>query len=580
MSKIKDTFKFIVDKLMRSIERFPMTLLVTLAFVTVVILQIHADFDSQSSETLERLIMTLSLAIPLTAAAKLGCEKMKVTGLKSTLIQAGTLIIPLIYYLMMPEELTEYFVMRFMALWAILFFVFLLVPYFYKREGLAQYILHLAGKWFLTVLFSGVLFGGLSMMVFTLEALFNIDWWDEVYIDLFFVIAGTFGMTHFLGCIPEIDHQLEKDQYSKIFKTLFLYIVLPIVSVYTLILYAYFVKILIGFKLPEGIIGNLVLWYALVSVSTLFFVRDLKDEVSWLSKFMKLFIPLMSVPLGMLFLAIFIRIDAYGITMPRYFVAALGVFTVVNLCIMWFKKGDTAVVNIVVLMSLIGITFFGTFSGYQLTLRDQSQRLEDLLVAENMLDDAGKIIAKADLSKESKSKIADKINFLLRTYDPSEIDVLPDDFNRANAEKTLGFNIDYYDFNDNYNTRYFSYYHKDPNKIIALDEADFMMTLNRHQTIKEVALGDGITLSKTESSPQVDISKDGKVILAIDLEKAAAEYYLDQTQNVTKTSDDDSVQVMIYFNNLDGIILNQGDPQNIDELEVQYFDAILFIKLK
>lgn len=253
MSKIKDTFKFIFDKLLRSIERFPMTLMVTLAFVTVVILQIHADFDSKSSETLERLIMTLALAIPLTAVAKLGCEKFKVTGLKSTLLQAGTLLIPLVYYLLMPEELTEYFVMRFMALWAILFFVFLLVPYFYKRDGLAQYILHLAGKWFLTVLFSGVLFGGLSMMVFTLEALFNINWWDEVYIDLFFVIAGTFGMTHFLGCIPEIDHQLEKDQYSKIFKTLFLYIVLPIVSVYTVILYAYFVKILIGFKLQKAL---------------------------------------------------------------------------------------------------------------------------------------------------------------------------------------------------------------------------------------------------------------------------------------------------------------------------------------
>ena len=180
MLKIKDSFKFIFDKLMRSLERFPMTLLVTMAFVIVSIVLIHADYNADYTETLERMLMAITLAVPLTACAKLISERLKQNQVQTLVVQFAALTIAGIYYWLMPEDINEYFVMRFMALWMILFFGFLMAPYFYKRLGLAQYILHLAGKFFLTSLFSVVLFGGLSMMVFTIEALFNVNWWDEV----------------------------------------------------------------------------------------------------------------------------------------------------------------------------------------------------------------------------------------------------------------------------------------------------------------------------------------------------------------------------------------------------------------
>lgn len=580
MLKIKDSFKFIFDKLMRSLERFPMTLLVTMAFVIVSIVLIHADYNADYTETLERMLMAITLAVPLTACAKLISERLKQNQVQTLVVQFAALTIAGIYYWLMPEDINEYFVMRFMALWMILFFGFLMAPYFYKRLGLAQYILHLAGKFFLTSLFSVVLFGGLSMMVFTIEALFNVNWWDEVYIDLFFIIAGTFGMTHFLGCIPEIETQLTRENYSKIFKSLFLYILLPIVSVYTVILYAYFIKILIGFKLPEGIIGNLVLWYALVSVGTLFFVRDLRDEVKWLEKFMKVYIPLMTVPLGMLFLAIFIRIDAYGLTMPRYFVVALGVFSVVNLIIMWFKKTDTAVVNMVVLMTMIGITFFGTLSGYQLTLADQTHRLETLLENQNMLDADGKLMANADLDKEQKGIISDKINFLLRTYDVEQIDVLPADFSRNTAKLYLGFEIDPYNGYDNFTEKYFSYYQKGESKVIAIKDADYMVSVNRQQRVLKTTLGETYTIEKTEASQILTLKKGQDLVMEIDLDQAAAAFYVDQSKPVELKNSDETITVLVNFMSIDGLVLNEVTPKTAENLEVQYFDASVFINIE
>ena len=579
MDKIKATIKFIIVQLNRSVQRFPISLGITAIFMVVAIMLTHAGYDASNREPLERILFALAIGIPMSAAATLAIEKFNLKGLKMVLLHSGVIGLMGVYYLTIPTEMNAYFGMRFIALWAILFFAFLMVPYFYKRDGLSRYILNLVGRFFLTVLFSGAIFGGIAMMVFTIEELFSINWPDEIYLDLFIVVSSAFAVTHFLGSIPEIDKDIEVKDYSKIFKSLFLFIILPIISVYTVILYAYFVKILFGFKLPEGIIGNLVLWYALVSVTTLFFIRDLKSEVPWLSKFFKFYIPLMVVPLTMLFIAIGIRINGYGLTMPRYFVVALAIFSTLSLFIMWLKKRDTSVATVVLLMAFITLTFFGPISGYSLTLADQTNRLELLLEENGMLGPNGQIIAKASLEETQKRAISEKIDFLLNAYSLEEVSVLPDKFDRSKAKDYLGFEMTYY-WPGEFEQDYFNYYTETDTRVVAVAGADFYILANDYDRIASTPLKDQMTVETLSGSALLKIMDGGSLLLEIDLKNAAAKYYLDQTKPIVVVSADGTVTATLEFISINGQLKVDGKPSAVTDLDVQGYDVRILLDLK
>ena len=225
VSKFKDSIEFIIGQLKRSVQRFPITLGITALFMVVAIMLTHAGYAASNTDQLEKMLFALAIGIPMSAAATLFIEKFRLKREKMAIVHVGAILMTFVYYLTIPTEMSAYFGMRFVALWAILFLAFLMAPYFYNREGLSRYVLHLAGRFFLTVLFSGVIFGGIAMMIFTIEALFSVNWPDEIYLDLFIVVSGAFAVTHFLGSVPEMEKDLDVEDYSKIFKSLFLYIV-------------------------------------------------------------------------------------------------------------------------------------------------------------------------------------------------------------------------------------------------------------------------------------------------------------------------------------------------------------------
>ncbi|MCD4712288.1 MAG: DUF4153 domain-containing protein [Clostridiales bacterium] len=582
MKRLSQYFNFIGNKLKRSVERFPETLFVTLLLVIMIIVRTHMDYDNPNGITIEKLIIALAILMPITAGIKLATEKWRLSFVGRSVLNLVAVLMAGIYYLIIPDSLNEYFMMRFVALYAMLFIGFLVVPYFYNRKGLAQYILYLYGRFFLTALYAVVIFGGISMMIFTIESLFNLNFNENIYFDLFIVLAGVFGVTFFLGSFPEINEDVEISSYSKIFKTLFLYIVLPIVSVYTVILYAYFVKILIEFELPQGLIGNLVLWYAMVSALTLFFVRDLKDEVPWLKKFMNVYIPLMIVPLVMLFIAIGIRIDGYGVTMPRYFVVSLALFLTFALAIMRLKKTDISVPVTLMLIAFIGVSFFGVFSGYSVTLTDQNERLETMFVKYGLKDSNGNFVAKPELDESKKIEVSDQIQFLTRNYEIEEIKALPVDFDQDQAASLLGFELYGY-WRGNNNLTYFNYYNKDESALLDVSEADYMILNSSYNSIDDVDLGDGLILTKEQDLRDLRFVSDGKVIAEINLEDNAKTFYLNQNEmpfyEFELPEDGGKLVVSLNFKSINGHRV-QGSNEDSDEMTIDMYEVWIMMGIK
>ena len=90
MSKVKAFINFLIEKVKRSMERFPITLLFTLGFVMVSILLNHLDYGSQWNDQRElygRMLMALALGIPVTALLKLVVEKWTLDKTAGYLIQ-------------------------------------------------------------------------------------------------------------------------------------------------------------------------------------------------------------------------------------------------------------------------------------------------------------------------------------------------------------------------------------------------------------------------------------------------------------------------------------------------------------
>lgn len=220
-----------------------------------------------------------------------------------------------------------------------LYLAFSYIPWIKRKEDYEYYIIKVFSSFFLTCIYSFVLLMGLFAIFFTIDQLFNANIPGKTYYYIFLIVAGIFAPSNFLARIPEIDEDFEEYNYPKALKILLLYIVIPpLISIYTLILYIYFGKILITREWPQGIVSHLVLWYSTVSVAVIFFISPILDENKWANRF-KNYFPKFNIPiLLMMFISMRIRIKEYGITENRYFALVLGLWVLGIMIYFIFSK--------------------------------------------------------------------------------------------------------------------------------------------------------------------------------------------------------------------------------------------------
>ena len=85
---------------------------------------------------------------------------------------------------------------------------------------------------------------------------------------------------------------------------------MPIITVYTAILYVYFVKILITLQWPVGMVAHLVIWYSIISTGVIFLISPLIEGNKWVKNFIFWFTKLVIPIMIMMFVSLGIRINA------------------------------------------------------------------------------------------------------------------------------------------------------------------------------------------------------------------------------------------------------------------------------
>ena len=463
MSKIKEKIKSFLPDMKKAIERFPLTVFCSVVvFILSVYLVENPELKNENLlNELHKMVILLGMSIPLTLVLELAREKY-LSGKNKWVIRFVNALITLVfiifyrfYYLSgKNSSSTLDSLEQLMATGIIFFLCFLLVPVIGKKDEEEKYFQSVIVDKTVTILFSVVLFLGLIAVFATIDGLSLIKLDSNIYIETWLFVVFVFSVIFFLSKLKKVDESLENYEIHKIFKFLIYFIVIPLITTYTGILYVYFGKMLITRSWPQGLVSHLILWYTIFSLFIMIMVTPMAKKDSVARVFKKYF-PFASLPLLVLsIVSISKRISQYGVTPSRYFVVLLAMWLIFCMVSSIFKARLS-----VILISLITVVYISVFTpvnNRRITLMSQNKRFEKILVKHGLLKD-GKLVKKPELAKEKKYEVTDVLNYILGINDRrNDIENLKP-FGKTDGkpykdreefEKSLGIDTAWYQYSD------------------------------------------------------------------------------------------------------------------------------------
>lgn len=257
----------------------------------------------------------------------------------------------------------------------------------------------------LLALVGAALFGaGLSIILESLNFLFNIGLPTRWHEHIWTIALGFFAPVSWLALAPakfgeRVSEGEQTEFTTRAVASLVKYVLVPLLLVYTAILYAYAVKIGLERTLPRGTLGSMVVGYLLTGAATLLLAYPTRESGGALVRlFWRWWVWLSVMPVLLLFLAIYTRISAYGLTESRYLMVLIGVWALI-LAVWRLLRPQNFDLRLApaVLAVMLLIASFGPWGAIGTSVSSQKAQLARLLEAKGLLVD-GKIVPK---TKES-----------------------------------------------------------------------------------------------------------------------------------------------------------------------------------
>ena len=428
MSKIKEKIKNILPDMKKGVERFPLTILCgIIVFLLSVYVIENSDMKNHNLlSEIHKMLTLIGLSLPLTAALELIREKY-LSDKNKCIIRVLNVVITVIfiifyrfYYLNGKDKagiLILNNIEKLLATGIIFFLLFLLVPIISKKDEEEKYFQSVVVDKTVTILYSMVLFLGLTAVFLTVDGLSLIKLKEQIYIEIWLFVVFVFAMIFFASKLKKVDENLEEYEIHKIFRFLIYFIVIPLITIYTGILYIYFGKMFITKSWPQGLVSHLILWYTIFSLFIMIMVTPMtKKDLA--AKAFKKYFPFVSVPLLILsIVSISKRISQYGVTELRYFIVLLAIWLIFCMVSSIFKARLS-----VILISLIAVVYISVFSpinNRRITIMSQNKRLERILIKHGLLKD-GKLVKNSGLNENQKYEITDVLNYILGIRDKKD----------------------------------------------------------------------------------------------------------------------------------------------------------------
>lgn len=168
--------KTLTSKLMSSLRRFPEAIFFYCAAVSILIYMNHIPYNKETMDALKKWAMILALGAVVSLCIRAFLEK-KTFLKKNTklMIYFGAAVCLALYYFFFLQDINMVSVSRYIACSFSLYLMFTFIPHFYKKENYELYVITLFTRFFVTYLYSIVLYIGLAAIIFTIEQLFGIN---------------------------------------------------------------------------------------------------------------------------------------------------------------------------------------------------------------------------------------------------------------------------------------------------------------------------------------------------------------------------------------------------------------------
>jgi hypothetical protein len=405
-----------------SAARFPLVVVAALlgAIAGVAVVEESGD------EFWVRLLLTAQLAIPfmfaieVTAAARAWPPLGRFVAVAAAALALG------IYHLALPDDMGRVAITRHVQFTVGLHLLVAFAPFTGagRLNGFWQYNRALFLRFCLSALYSVVLYGGLVIALAAIDQLLGVDVDENLYMELWFVIASLFNTWFFVGGTPKdilgLDGVADYPRGLKVFAH---YILVPLVIVYLVILTIYLGKVIVTQQWPSGWIGYLVSSVAVAGILAHLLVHPIREtaENQWVRVYVRWYYVAMVPPVVMLILAIGKRINQYGVTENRYILAVLaGWLACVSVYFITSRSRNIKWVP-TTLCVVAFVTSFGPWGAFSVSHRSQLNRLTGLLERNELLVDGTIQRAENEIALKDRQEISATLDYLVTTHGTDDI---------------------------------------------------------------------------------------------------------------------------------------------------------------
>ncbi len=368
-----------------------------------------------------RLAFTSTLGLPLFITLTLVSERREwASRLRWVAAALGAALLVFVYYRLRPWD-NEALGQRWGHLVLTFHLAVSVVPYlgFTASHGFWQYNRVLFFRFLLATLYSLVLFVGLSLALVAVDNLLGVEVPDLHYPRLFFLIAFFFHPVHFLAGVPADFEELERSRYYPgALRVLCQFVMLPLVAVYVTILMLYLGRIVVTGTWPSGWTGYLVSCLAVAGIFSLLvaYPERIGGKKAWIDRYALAFWIAIVPASVMALLALWQRIEQYGMTERRYLLGVLAVWLgAMALHRVLTRSRDIKAIPMT--LTIIGVvTFVGPWSAYAAAERSQAARVEEILAAHGGLVE-GRVGAEAvEIPYDEWEQVEEAVGYLIDNH--------------------------------------------------------------------------------------------------------------------------------------------------------------------
>lgn len=413
--------KYFSRKAVNSFLRFPAPVLFSFVVTVLAIISIENSYSFDNAPLLFRFLLTSGLAIPLFIAVQLLNERLETHKKIQYLTQFAGFVLLVLYFFNISDVFYTRTIIRFFAYLGMLALSISFAPFIGFRQNTAfwQFNSILLVRFLRTALYGIILYVAVSLAFVAIEQLFDVSFGEELYFQLWVIISAFFGTWFFLAAIPRYIDKLDHiSDYSNALKIFVQFILIPIVILYSLILYAYFIKVIAMWEWPHGWVSSLILGYSILSIFTFLVIYPIrKSPVNTYVRFFSGFFPYLPWPLILiLFVSVFKRISDYGVTENRYFVIIMGIwllFIMTHLLMTRFRNIKMIPVSLAITMFL-AVT--GPWNAFMISKNSQTERFESILTKYNKIDNGVYVKNRDVMDYSDYNNLVSHTNFILSNY--------------------------------------------------------------------------------------------------------------------------------------------------------------------